>query len=104
MTDVTTIRLRIPSDQTAEVDDLARDLSSLLGVENVKATEVASFTGVSEVLLILSGVAVALKQVAPIIVAWLKRNESKKFKSKQIEVSGYSASELLKILEQAERE
>ena len=42
--------------------------------------------------------------MAPIIVAWIKRNETKKLKSKQIEVSGYSASELLKILEQAERE
>ena len=90
--------------RTQDADDLVAELARVLGTANVKATPVASFTGVSEVLLILSGVAVALKQVAPIIVAWLKRNESKKFKTKQIEVSGYSARELIQILEQAERE
>gem|GEM_PF-2988372 len=67
-------------------------------------TSPAAFSGVTEVVLLLSGVAAAIKQVAPVIQAWLTRHSGKKLKTKQIDITGYSADELLQILDKLDNE
>lgn len=74
-------------------------LASEFTQEQARLTTSKSFNGMEDVIIILSiGGGVAIKQIANIVIQWLKSDQGKKIKYKSIEVSGYSAKEAKEIL------
>ncbi|HCE3247846.1 TPA: hypothetical protein NG581_004539 [Vibrio parahaemolyticus] len=85
--------------------DLEEMLSELLGDEGVTLSSSNSFNGVEDVVLILSiGGGVIFTELAKVIAAWIKKDDNKKVKYKNIEISGYSSDEVLKFIKENDGE
>lgn len=80
--------------------------SSLERNNNIKVQTVLSqgFMGVGEIIVIISAFGAALggeallKELAEIMVAWMKRYEGRRVKIGKVDITGYSAEEVERIL------
>ena len=87
---------------TVDSDDIAllgNMLEQYYPSESFKLSQSKSFNGMEDIIIILSiGGGIAIKQFGNIIVNWINKDKDKKVKYKNIEVSGYSADEVSKII------
>lgn len=96
----TILTITCAPDITPEAADLEHQLRELIGKENVHFTESKSFGGWSELIIVLSiGGGVAIKEIGSIVRTWIERHKTKKANLAKMEFTGYSASELKKIVQ-----
>lgn len=91
---------------SSSTEDDANDIVAGLGQDadiDTKTVVSKGFNGFGEVTLIIVALRgdAFLKQLAQIVVAWMKRHEGRKVKIGSIEITGYSAEEVERILRAA---
>ena len=92
----------ITKDDFIELENLLNNLEEM---ELISISSSNSFNGMEDIIIILSiGGGVAIKQLGVIIVAWINKNKSNKIKYKDIEASGYSSDEIVKIIKELDVE
>lgn len=89
--------------EESEVQELEKELSTVNNC-SFSIEKSSSFDGFQDLIIILSiGGGVAIKQIGEIILAWIKINQSKSIKYKNIEISGFSSEEVAKILKEIKK-
>jgi len=94
------------SDSTrAEVNEVVSAIDGINDEIEIKLITSKGFLGIGEITLLISalGGGVLLKQLAQVLVAWMKRHEGRKVKLGKIEITGYSVEEVERILESTDK-
>lgn len=91
--------------QSFAIDDMVKAFAHKVD-KDVKVTKAKSFSGLEDVIIMLSigGGGVVVKQIANIINNYFLKNIKKKVKTKDIEITGYSAKEVMDILKEHSNE
>jgi len=86
-------------------NDLISEFEAIVGDEKVKSATAKSFTGVDDLIIVLSiGGGVIIKQLGAVLIAWIQKTKDKKIKYSDVEITGYSAKEVTDILRSIEDE
>ncbi len=84
-----------------EIQTLHSELAQLIETENMITVSGNSFNGINDIVLIitsLGGAGGIVYQISKVLVHWINFKRSRKVKINGIEITGYSAEDVAKIL------
>ncbi len=95
--------LKIANASKDDLEQFKSEVGAKLGEENVRLLEAQSFMGIDEIMAVLTiKDSIIIAELASIIIMWLKTRSQKRVKIGEIDITGYTQNEVIKIVNEIE--